>query len=56
MNYESVSLHAFRDSYEAQQRVGSWIDFYNDERPHEALGNCTPVVVDENDLKTKHAT
>ena len=56
LKYECVLLHAFQDPHEARQRIGTWFDFYNDERPHQALGNRTPVEVYENDLKkAKHA-
>ena len=56
LKYECVLLQAFKDPHDARQRVGKWFDFYNDERPHQALGNQTPVEVYENDLKTaKHA-
>jgi len=27
---------------EARRGIGGWLDFYNDERPHQALGYRTP--------------
>ena len=56
LKYECALLHAFQDPHEARQRIGAWFDFYNDERPHQALGYRTPAAVYENDLKkVKHA-
>ena len=56
LKYECVLLHAFQSPHEARQRIGAWFDFYNDERPHQALGYRTPAVVYKNDLKkVKHA-
>ena len=56
LKYECVLLHAFQDPHEARQRIGVWFDFYNDKRPHQALGYRTPAVVYKNDLKNvKHA-
>ena len=56
LKYECALLHAFQDPHEAQQRIGAWFDFYNDERPHPTLGYRTPGTVYEHDLKKmKHA-
>jgi putative transposase len=30
---------------EARRGIGSWLSFYNDERPHQALGYRTPRAV-----------
>lgn len=36
-------LHAFETGSEARARIGRWIDYYNDERLHSALGGRTPA-------------
>ena len=42
LKYECVYLRAFGDFKEAQTQIGSWIDYYNDDRPHSALDDLTP--------------
>jgi putative transposase len=39
LKYECVYLQAFADFPEARREIGSWIDYYNDERPHSSLGD-----------------
>ena len=34
LKYEAVYLHELRDGVEAGRIIGSWIDFYNEVRPH----------------------
>ena len=36
-------LYELRDGPDAQRIIGSWIDFYNEVRPHSSLGGRTPV-------------
>ena len=56
LKYECALLHAFQDPHEALKHIGAWFEFYNDKRPHQALGDHTPAVVYENHLKNvKHA-
>ncbi|WP_407920728.1 IS3 family transposase [Frigidibacter oleivorans] len=43
LKYECVYLQAFETGSEARAGIGRWIDFYNTERPHSALGGRTPV-------------
>ena len=43
MKYECVHLHAFETGSEARAGIGRWIDYYNTERPHSALGGRTPT-------------
>lgn len=45
LKYECVYLHAFETGSAARDGIGRWIDFYNTERPHSALGGRTPVEV-----------
>ncbi len=42
LKYEAVYLHELRDGLDAERIIGSWIDSYNDVRPHSALGGRTP--------------
>ena len=42
MKYECVYLHAFETGSEARAGIGRWIDYYNADRPHSALGGRTP--------------
>jgi len=43
LKYEAVHLHELADGFHAERVVGEWIDFYNAERPHSALGGRTPA-------------
>lgn len=43
MKYECVYLHPFETGSEARAGIGRWIDYYNAERPHSALGGRTPA-------------
>ncbi len=40
---ECVWLFNFRDLAHAEQEIGRWMEKYNTERPHEALGWLTPA-------------
>lgn len=42
LKYECVYLHAFETGSEARRGVGSWIGYYNAERPHSSLRDATP--------------
>ncbi len=42
MKYECVYTHAFETGSEARAGIGRWIDYYNADRPHSALGGRTP--------------
>jgi len=42
LKYEEVYLHAYATVAEAKAGIGAWLDFYNEERPHQSLGYCTP--------------
>ena len=45
IKYEEVYLKAYKDGAEAKQGIGAYLDFYNRERPHQALGYRTPQEV-----------
>ena len=38
-------LKGYADGREARAGIGLWITFYNDRRPHQALGDKTPMSV-----------
>jgi putative transposase len=42
LKYEEVFLHAYDDMDEARAGIARYFDFYNFERPHQALGYQTP--------------
>lgn len=42
LKYECVYLHAWSGGREARAGIGQWITFYNQRRPHAALGGRTP--------------
>lgn len=43
LKYEAVYLHELTDGFVAQRVIGQWMDFYNTERSHSALGGRTPA-------------
>jgi putative transposase len=45
LKYEEVFIKAYGTVAEARGGIGSWLTFYNDERPHQALGYRTPRAV-----------
>ena len=42
IKYELVYLHRFETVTEARNAIASYIDFYNTQRPHQALGYKVP--------------
>ena len=42
LKYECVYLHAFETGSELRAGLTKWIDCYNADRPHSALGGQTP--------------
>jgi putative transposase len=42
IKYEEVYLKAYQNGTEARAGIGSYLEFYNGERPHQALGYRTP--------------
>ena len=42
LKYECVYLDAFQNFVDARRKLDSWIGYYNHERPHSSLGDCTP--------------
>jgi putative transposase len=45
LKYEEVFTKAYGSVTEARRGIGGWLSFYNDERPHQALGYRTPRAV-----------
>ena len=43
LKYEEVYLYAYDSVREARVGIGRYFDFFNDERPHQALGYQTPA-------------
>ena len=42
IKYEEVYLKAYQNGTEARMGIGAYLAFYNQERPHQALGHQTP--------------
>ncbi len=42
VKYEEVYLHEYRTVADARRDLAAYFRFYNEERPHEALGYRTP--------------
>ena len=42
LKYEAVYLRELADGRDAARIVESWVNFYNELRPHSALGGSTP--------------
>jgi putative transposase len=47
LKYEEVFIKAYGAVIEARRGIGGWLEFYNDERPHQALAYRTPREVFE---------
>ncbi len=45
LKHEDIYLKGYADGYEARAGIGAWIAFYNGRRPHQALGNRTPMAL-----------
>ena len=45
IKYEEVHLKAYTNGHEARAGIGEWMDFYNEERPHQAMNNQFPMAV-----------
>jgi putative transposase len=45
LKYEEVHLKAYATGLEARLGIGQWFRFYNERRPHQALGYKTPAAV-----------
>ena len=45
VKYEEVYLKAYANASEARRELGAYFRFYNDQRPHQALGYRNPAEV-----------
>jgi putative transposase len=45
LKHEEVYLKGYADAREARAGIGQWIGFYNELRPHQALGHAMPMTV-----------
>jgi putative transposase len=45
LKHEDIYLKGYADGREAYAGIASWIAFYNGRRPHQALGDRTPMAV-----------
>ena len=45
LKYEDIYLKGYADGREARTGISLWMAFYNGRRPHQALGNRTPMAV-----------
>ena len=45
VKYEEVYLRDYADGWQAEKSLGRCVDFYRDDRPHQALGYRTPSEV-----------
>ncbi|RRH68152.1 transposase [Falsigemmobacter faecalis] len=43
LKYECAYLNAFETGSEARKRIGAWISYYNEKRPHSSHGLLTPA-------------
>jgi putative transposase len=50
LKYEEVYLNAYASVAEAKAGIDAWLDFYNEERPHQSLGYRTPRQIYEEGL------
>ena len=55
VKYEEVYLHAYVDLVEARDGLRRYFGFYNDERPHQALGGLAPSAAYYASLAVAHA-
>jgi putative transposase len=45
LKYEDVYLKGYVDGRDAQRGIASWIAFYNEQRPRQALTDRAPMAV-----------
>jgi putative transposase len=45
LKYEDIYLKGYSDGHEAKAGIARWIEFYNYQRPHQALENRAPMAV-----------
>ena len=45
LKHKDVYLKGYADGHEAKAGIAEWVRFYNHSRPHQSLGNRTPMAV-----------
>jgi len=55
VKYEEVYLKAYQTVAEARVGINDYLEFYNRQRPHQALGYRTPAEVYQNGQEEKEA-
>ena len=55
IKYEEVYLKAYQNGAEARTGIGAYLEFYNQQRPHQALGYRTPAEMYLNEHAGKDA-
>ncbi|MGI8543841.1 MAG: integrase core domain-containing protein, partial [Aridibacter sp.] len=45
VKYEEVYLNDYQDAWEAMDGLDKYVEFYNYKRPHQSLGNRTPMEI-----------
>ena len=45
LKYQCVYLHEFADGWEARDKIGQWIEHYNNQRPHSFHKGLTPDTI-----------
>ena len=55
VKYEEVYLKAYQSVAEARTGINAYLEFYNRQRPHQALGYRTPAEVYQNSQEEKEA-
>ena len=53
LKYEAVYLHEISDGFQAQRLISRWFAFYDQDRPHSALGGATPAEAYEKGMLTQ---
>jgi len=53
VKYEEVYLKAYQNGTEARKGIDAYLDFYNQERPHQTLGYQTPGQVFKEGLPSR---
>ncbi len=53
IKYEEVYLKAYQTVAEARTGINAYLEFYNQQRPHQALGYRTPAEVYQNGQEEK---
>jgi putative transposase len=53
LKYEEVYLNPYAGPREARSGIGRYLDYFNEERPHQALGHRTPMEIYRESISTQ---